>query len=68
MFDTFRDSAHRLDTWHAGGRHGPRPLGQLRAYRQPRVSRTTRAWSAPLYRILYDPDGRSPRDRLAQTF
>jgi phosphatidylserine/phosphatidylglycerophosphate/cardiolipin synthase-like enzyme len=67
-FDAFRDSARRLDAWHAGGRHGPRPPGQLRTYRQPSLSRTKRAWSGLLYRTMYDPDGRTPRDRLAQTY
>ncbi len=68
MFETFRDSARRLDAWHAGGCRGARPPGQLRAYRQPALSRVTRAWSSVLYRTLYDPDGRSPRDRIARTF
>jgi phosphatidylserine/phosphatidylglycerophosphate/cardiolipin synthase-like enzyme len=67
-FEAFRDSARRLDAWHADGRHGPRPPGQVRAYRQPALSPATQVWSSLLYRTLYDPDGRSPRDRLAQTF
>ena len=68
MFDAFRDSARRLDAWHATGEQGGRPPGQLRVYRQPGLSRLTRAWSGVLYRTLYDPDGRSPRDRIARTF
>ena len=68
MFEAFRDSARRLDAWHAAGEQGARPPGQLRVYRQPGLSRLTRAWSGLLYRTLYDPDGRSPRDRIAQTF
>jgi phosphatidylserine/phosphatidylglycerophosphate/cardiolipin synthase-like enzyme len=57
-FDAFRASAARLDAWHAGGEKGPRPAGQLRAYTQPRLNWWTRGWSRPLYRLLYDPDGR----------
>ncbi|MFD6876713.1 MULTISPECIES: phospholipase D family protein [unclassified Streptomyces] len=57
-FDLFASSAAALDAWYEGGRRGPRPPGRLRAYRPPDLSRTTRAWSLPLYRLLVDPDGR----------
>jgi hypothetical protein len=68
MFGMFRRSAQRLDTWHAGGQQRPRLPGQLRVYRLRELSPTTRAWSNQLYRMLYDPDGRRPRDRLTRTF
>jgi phosphatidylserine/phosphatidylglycerophosphate/cardiolipin synthase-like enzyme len=68
MFKVFQESAHHLDAWHATGQRGPRPPGQLRVYRQRSLSRVTRLWSSVLYRTLYDPDGRSPRDRLARRF
>jgi hypothetical protein len=31
----------------------------------PRIqpTRTTRLWAEPLYRMIYDPDGRSPKMR-----
>jgi hypothetical protein len=67
-FDAFRDSAARLDAWHDGGGRGPRPAGQLRAYTQPRLSWWTRGWSAPMYRLLYDPDGRPLRLRRRHEF
>jgi phosphatidylserine/phosphatidylglycerophosphate/cardiolipin synthase-like enzyme len=57
-FAAFRESAARLDAWHEGSEVGPRPPGQLRAYAQPPLSWWTRGWSRPLYRKLYDPDGR----------
>ena len=57
-FRAFAASARRLDTWCADPRD-ERPPGQLRTYVQPRLSRLTRAWSTPLYRTLYDPDGRN---------
>jgi phosphatidylserine/phosphatidylglycerophosphate/cardiolipin synthase-like enzyme len=68
MFAAFRDAARALDAWHEGGRHGPRPPGQLRTYRQAPLSRWTRIWATPLYRTLYDPDGRSPRMRLKRAY
>lgn len=61
-----RESADALDAWHAGGRTGPRPPGRLRPHRPERLGLLTRAWAAPLYRVLYDPDGRSVPDRLAR--
>jgi phosphatidylserine/phosphatidylglycerophosphate/cardiolipin synthase-like enzyme len=57
-FNAFRDTAEALDNWHLGGSVGPRPPGQLRKYTQPAQSRRTRLWAGPLYRRLYDPDGR----------
>ena len=30
FFDAFADAAARLEAWHRGGRHGPRPPGRLR--------------------------------------
>jgi phosphatidylserine/phosphatidylglycerophosphate/cardiolipin synthase-like enzyme len=67
-FEAFRRSAADLDAWHHGGRRGPRPPGHLRTYTQPPLSRWTRAWAAPLYRMLYDPDGRSAWKRWARRF
>jgi phosphatidylserine/phosphatidylglycerophosphate/cardiolipin synthase-like enzyme len=58
-FDAFARSAAALEAWHANGRTGPRPAGQLRPALRPSVGRWKRLWAAPLYRALYDPDGRS---------
>jgi phosphatidylserine/phosphatidylglycerophosphate/cardiolipin synthase-like enzyme len=67
-FRAFADSAAALQRWHDGGRSGPRPPGRLRPYATPDLSRRTLAWATPLYRVLYDPDGR-PRDlRRGHTF
>ncbi len=57
-------SAQALEAWHAGGRKGPRPPGRLRPHRSENLGRLTRAWAVPAYRAIYDPDGRSYRDRL----
>jgi phosphatidylserine/phosphatidylglycerophosphate/cardiolipin synthase-like enzyme len=56
-----RRTADALEAWYAGGRQGPRPPGRLRPHRPERLSRRQRAWSLPLYRTVYDPDGR-PHD------
>jgi phosphatidylserine/phosphatidylglycerophosphate/cardiolipin synthase-like enzyme len=58
MFARFAESAARLGRWHEHHRSGPRPPGRLRPYQAPRLSRRTLAWATPLYRTVYDPDGR----------
>jgi phosphatidylserine/phosphatidylglycerophosphate/cardiolipin synthase-like enzyme len=68
MFELFRRSALALDSWHDGGDRGPRPAGQVRTYEQQPLSRWTRAWATPLYRTIYDPDGRSPRMRRKSVY
>ncbi|OFJ51245.1 phospholipase D family protein [Mycolicibacterium grossiae] len=57
-------TAAALDAWYDGGRTGPRPPGRLRRHRTERLSAVTRLWAQPVYRAVYDPDGRSYRDRL----
>jgi phosphatidylserine/phosphatidylglycerophosphate/cardiolipin synthase-like enzyme len=67
-FAAFRRAAKALDAWHAGGRQGPRPPGQLRTYRAPQLSAWTRTWASVPYRVIYDPDGRPPSWRRAGRF
>ncbi|GIF74340.1 phospholipase D family protein [Asanoa siamensis] len=62
------DSAARLEEWHRGGRRGPRPPGRLRPHQPERLSRRTRLWAVPVYRLVYDPDGRPLRERLKGRF
>jgi phosphatidylserine/phosphatidylglycerophosphate/cardiolipin synthase-like enzyme len=57
-------SATALEAWHESGQQGPRPPGRLRPHKIERVDLFTRLWAEPAYRMLYDPDGRSYRDRL----
>jgi phosphatidylserine/phosphatidylglycerophosphate/cardiolipin synthase-like enzyme len=57
-------AAVALDAWHEAGRVGPRPPGRLRSHRPERLGMLTRLWAGPAYRMFYDPDGRSYRDRL----
>lgn len=67
-FDAFAASASELQHWHDAGRVGPRPPGRLRPYCLPRLSRRTLAWATPLYRIVYDPDGRPLTKRYRHRF
>src|SRR4051794_21737869 len=62
-FELWRRTAAALDDWHAAGRSGPRPAGQARTHRPDPVGRLARAWSWPLYRLVFDPDGRPVRQR-----
>ncbi|HEX6887035.1 MAG TPA: phospholipase D family protein, partial [Candidatus Nanopelagicales bacterium] len=65
-FETFARTAAALDAWHAEGQLGPRPPGHLRAYRQPPLTGLQRLWAHPLQRVVFDPDGRPLRLRLAR--
>lgn len=67
-FRALRASADRLQAWHDGGQRGERPPGRLRPYALPPMSRATRTWAAPLYRVIADPDGRPPRLRRSLQF
>ncbi|GAB3354588.1 phospholipase D family protein [Modestobacter lapidis] len=65
---TLDRAATALQEWHDGGRVGPRPPGRLRPHRPKRLSRLTRLWATPLYRLVNDPDGRPLRLRLSKSF
>jgi len=67
-FRAFADSAARLQSWHDEGRADGRPPGRLRPYATPTMTRLTRSWADPLYRRLYDPDGRTQKLRRAREF
>jgi phosphatidylserine/phosphatidylglycerophosphate/cardiolipin synthase-like enzyme len=60
------ETAEALDAWHASGCKGARPPGRLRPHRPERLGLFTRLWAEPVYRMVYDPDGRSYRDRLTR--
>ncbi len=57
-------AAEALGDWYTSGRKGPRPPGRLRPHKAEKLSLFTRLWAEPVYRLTYDPDGRSYRDRL----
>ncbi|MGH8962802.1 MAG: phospholipase D family protein [Jatrophihabitantaceae bacterium] len=58
-FERFRSTAAELERWHERGREGARPPGRLRPYRLEPLPRRTLLWATPMYRIVYDPDGRA---------
>ncbi len=67
-FEQFAQSAARLQQWHDDRRDRPRPPGRLRPYQAQRLTRATLAWATPLYRIIYDPDGRPATMRYRHRF
>ncbi|MHB1533592.1 MAG: phospholipase D family protein [Acidimicrobiales bacterium] len=67
-FAAFAATAAGLDAWHAAGGRGARPPGRLREYCTPTLSRWARTWSTPMYRVLYDPDGRPASLRRRREF
>ncbi|HEX4728620.1 MAG TPA: phospholipase D family protein [Jatrophihabitans sp.] len=67
-FRAFAASAAELQGWYDLGRVGPRPAGRLRPYVAPTLSRRTLSWATPLYRTVYDPDGRPLRLRRNHSF
>ncbi len=58
------ESAENLEAWHESGCRGRRPPGRLRPHKIERIDPLTRLWAEPAYRMIYDPDGRSYRDRF----
>ena len=64
----FAKSAAALQAWHESGRQGSRPPGQLRPLAPHPMGLSTRLWAAPLYRVIYDPDGRNLRSRLRNEY
>jgi phosphatidylserine/phosphatidylglycerophosphate/cardiolipin synthase-like enzyme len=65
---SIRAGADGLDAWYAAGRTGPRPPGRLRHHRPARLPWLTRLWAVPVYRAVYDPDGRPLRSRLRRSW
>ncbi len=63
-FDAVRASALRLQDWHDTDGKGPRPPGRLTPHAPRKLPRRHRLWAVPVYRAVYDPDGRALRDRL----
>jgi phosphatidylserine/phosphatidylglycerophosphate/cardiolipin synthase-like enzyme len=59
----FKETAIELETWHAAGRQGERPPGNVRPHPRIQPSSTTKLWAEPIYRTIYDPDARSAEMR-----
>jgi phosphatidylserine/phosphatidylglycerophosphate/cardiolipin synthase-like enzyme len=62
--EAFTAAADALDAWHRDGHAGPRPAGRLRHHHVEALPRRTKMWAVPVYRLVYDPDGRALRDRV----
>ncbi len=67
-FELWQRTAAELEAWHAGGRQGARPPGHIRPHEPQHVSRFQALWAEPLYRLIYDPDGRPRRMRRKGEF
>lgn len=67
-FGAFADTSAALERWHQGGGRGARPPGRLRPVNEAKLGRFTRAWATPLYRLVYDPDGRPMGLRARRSF
>jgi phosphatidylserine/phosphatidylglycerophosphate/cardiolipin synthase-like enzyme len=68
FFDVMAAAADRLDSWHDSGGRSDRPNGQLRRRPDVTLGRGTRLFARPLYRLIYDPDGRPWRLRRTGRF
>ena len=67
-FTIFADCAAQLERWYDGGCQGARPPGRLRPVDDGTLTWFTRAWTVPLYRFLYDPDGRPVKVKMRRSF
>lgn len=63
-FAAFRRQAEQLAAWHEGGSSGSRPAGRVLPHQRRDPTTVERLWATPLYRMIYDPDGRPWRDRF----
>jgi phosphatidylserine/phosphatidylglycerophosphate/cardiolipin synthase-like enzyme len=61
-------AADALDAWYDDGQVGERPPGRLRRHRPERLHFFSRLWATPVYRFIYDPDGRPLRKRLSRAW
>jgi phosphatidylserine/phosphatidylglycerophosphate/cardiolipin synthase-like enzyme len=63
-FAAFRRQAEQLAAWHVAGQPGSRPAGRVLPHLRRKLTTAQRLWATPLYRVVYDPDGRPLRDRM----
>jgi phosphatidylserine/phosphatidylglycerophosphate/cardiolipin synthase-like enzyme len=63
-FAAFLRQANELAAWHEAGGSGSRPPGRVVPHQRYTLTASQRLWATPLYRIVYDPDGRPLRDRI----
>jgi phosphatidylserine/phosphatidylglycerophosphate/cardiolipin synthase-like enzyme len=63
-FAAFRHQAMQLAAWHKAGSSGSRPPGRVLPHHCATPTAVQRLWATPLYRMVFDPDGRAWRDRF----
>ena len=63
-FAAFRQQARQLAAWHEACSSGSRPPGRVLPHQRQDPTAVQRLWATPLYRMVYDPDGRPWRDRF----
>jgi phosphatidylserine/phosphatidylglycerophosphate/cardiolipin synthase-like enzyme len=63
-FAAFLRQANELAAWHEAGGSGSRPPGRVVPHQRHTLTAAQRLWATPLYRIVFDPDGRPLRDRI----
>jgi phosphatidylserine/phosphatidylglycerophosphate/cardiolipin synthase-like enzyme len=61
-------AADRLREWSDSGRSAERPPGRIFPHSPERLPWHQRLWSLPVYRVVYDPDGRPWKDRRKNLF
>ncbi|MHB8294740.1 MAG: phospholipase D family protein [Acidimicrobiales bacterium] len=54
----WREKADEVDAWHAAGSPGEHPAPRVRHHVPARLGHLTSLWANPLYRLVFDPDGR----------
>ncbi|WP_406053995.1 phospholipase D family protein [Kribbella sp. NBC_00889] len=67
-FELWQRTAADLEAWYAGGKKGRRPPGHIRPHVTQHVTRFQALWAEPLYRLIYDPDGRPRQMRRNNEF
>ncbi len=66
--DVWQRAAAELHAWRASGSVGEHPPSRVLVHRPDPVRGTEEWWVRPLSRTIYDPDGRSRRERARHTF
>jgi hypothetical protein len=66
--EAYAAAATALAAWRRAPASMPRPPGRLRPLDDPAQGGLTRLWADPLYRLVYDPDGRPLDLRVRRTF
>ncbi len=66
--DLWRGAAAEVADWHRGGGSGPHPQARAMEHDVAPVADDSRWWVVPLYRTIYDPDGRSRAERRQGLF